>query len=216
MSQNNPLVNESSILISIEDFLISTCHEQFIDDHDEFKRELLEGVVLFKQIYRFDLSYSKIIQVFKRVINLVDYIMERLDFHIYADILRFELNHIFYIQGMIQHEMKSAVQDIHKFKYQERKNQIELEGYLNKILNHYARLLFVRVDVGIIKEHQENWVLKTFMGLWKYYEIECQIKILAFMVYKGVFGHSSKVQRKATTAIYCLFMMLTCIGEMNG
>lgn len=162
MSQNNPLVNESSILISIEDFLISTCHEQFIDDHDEFKRELLEGVVLFKQIYRFDLSYSKIIQVFKRVINLVDYIMERLDFHIYADILRFELNHIFYIQGMIQHEMKSAVQDIHKFKYQERKNQIELEGYLNKILNHYARLLFVRVDVGILQEHQENWGVKDF------------------------------------------------------
>ena len=90
MSQNNPLANEASILISIEDFLISTCHEQFIDDHDEFKRELLEAVVLFKQVCRFDLSYSKIIQVFKRVINLVDYIMERLDFHIYADILRFE------------------------------------------------------------------------------------------------------------------------------
>lgn len=162
MSQNNSLVNESSILISIEDFLISTCHEQFIDDHDEFKRELLEAVVLFKQVCRFDLSYSKIIQVFKRVIILVDYIMEKLDFHIYADILRFELNHIFYIQGMIQYEMKSAVQDINKFKYQERKNQIELEGYLNKILNHYSRLLFVRVDVGIIKEHQENWGVKDF------------------------------------------------------
>ena len=157
MSQNSPLVNESSILISIEDFLISISHEQFVDDHNEFKRELLEAVVLFKQIYRFDLSYSRIINVFKRVIILVDYIMEKLDFHIYADILRFELNHIFYIQGMIEHEMKSAVQDIHKFKYQERKNQIKLEGYLNKILNHYSRLLFVRVDVGIFQEHQSNW-----------------------------------------------------------
>ncbi|MFX6070868.1 hypothetical protein ABTF09_19405, partial [Acinetobacter baumannii] len=80
MSPNIPLANESSILISIEDFMISTCHEQFIDDHDEFKRELLEAVVLFKQIYRFDLSYSKIIQVFTRVIILVDYIMEKMDF----------------------------------------------------------------------------------------------------------------------------------------
>ena len=162
MFQNSLLVNESSILISIEDFLISICHEQFVDDHDEFKRELLEAVVLFKQIYRFDLSYSRIINVFKRVIILVDYIMEKLDFHIYADILRFELNHIFHIQGMIQHEMKSAIQDIHKFKYQERKNQIKLEGYLNKILNHYSRLLFVRVDVGIIQEHQVNWDVEDF------------------------------------------------------
>ncbi|MFH3733390.1 hypothetical protein WAH84_21500, partial [Acinetobacter baumannii] len=86
MSPNIPLANETSILISIEDFMISTCHEQFIDDHDEFKRELLEVVVLFKQISRFDLSYSKIIQVFTRVIILVDYIMENLDFQIYEDI----------------------------------------------------------------------------------------------------------------------------------
>ncbi|MFJ0505979.1 inovirus-type Gp2 protein [Acinetobacter baumannii] len=162
MSPNIPLANESSILISIEDFMISTCHEQFIDDHDEFKRELLEAVVLFKQIYRFDLSYSKIIQVFTRVIILVNYIMEKLDFQIYEDILRFELNHIFHIQGMIQYEMKSSFLDIHKFKYQERKNQIELERYLNKILNHYARLVFVRVDVGIFQEHQANWDVEDF------------------------------------------------------
>ncbi|WP_284084876.1 YagK/YfjJ domain-containing protein [Acinetobacter nosocomialis] len=162
MSPNIPLANESSILISIEDFMISICHEQFIDDHDEFKRELLEAVVLFKQIYRFDLSYSKIIQVFTRVIILVDYIMEKLDFQIYEDILRFELNHIFHIQGMIQYEMKSSFLDIHKFKYQERKNQIELERYLNKILNHYARLVFVRVDVGIFQEHQANWDVEDF------------------------------------------------------
>ncbi|MCT6834863.1 MAG: inovirus Gp2 family protein [Acinetobacter baumannii] len=162
MYQNNPLESESSILISIEDFMVSTCHEQFVDDHDEFKRELLEAVVLFKQIYRFDLSYSKIIQVFTRVIILVDYIMEKLDFQIYEDILRFELNHIFHIQGMIQYEMKSSFLDIHKFKYQERKNQIELERYLNKILNHYARLVFVRVDVGIFQEHQANWDVEDF------------------------------------------------------
>lgn len=162
MYQNFPLENESSILISIEDFMISTCHEQFIDDHEEFKRELLDAVCNFKVIYTEDFTYSKIINVFKRVINLVDYIMEKFDFHIYEDILRFEINHIFHIQGMIQYEMKSAIQDIHKFKYQERKNKIELEKYLNRILNHYSRLLFVRVDIGIIQEHQVNWDVEDF------------------------------------------------------
>ena len=61
MSQNSPLENESSILISIEDFMVSTCHEQFVDDHEEFKRELLEAIVWFKQIYREDFTYSRII-----------------------------------------------------------------------------------------------------------------------------------------------------------
>lgn len=142
--------------------MISICHEQFVDDHEEFKRELLDAILWFKQIYREELSYSKIIQVFKRVMILVDYIMEKLDFLIYENILQFEHNYISHIQGMIQYEMKNAVQDIHKFKYQERKNQIELEGYLNKILNHYSRLLFVRVDVGIIQEHQLNWGVEDF------------------------------------------------------
>lgn len=58
--------------------------------------------------------------------------------------------------------MKNAVQDIHKFKYQERKNQIELASYLNKMLHHYARLVFVRVDVGILQEHQANWDVEDF------------------------------------------------------
>ena len=48
MYQNNPLESESSILISIEDFMVSTCHEQFVDDHEEFKRELLDAVCAFK------------------------------------------------------------------------------------------------------------------------------------------------------------------------
>ena len=162
MYQNFPLENESSILISIEDFMMSICHERFIDDHEEFKRELLDAVCAFKVIYRDYFFYSKIINVFKRVIILVDYIMEILDFQIYEDIIQFDINHIFHIQGMIQHEMKSAVQDIHKFQYQERKNQIELERYLNKILHHYARLVFVRVDVGILQEHQANWDVEDF------------------------------------------------------
>ena len=66
MYQNYPLENESSILISIEDFMMSTCHEQFIDDHEEFKRELLDAVCTFKVIYKEDFTYSKIINVFKR------------------------------------------------------------------------------------------------------------------------------------------------------
>ena len=162
MSQNSPLESESSILISIEDFLISICHEQFIDDHEEFKRELLEAIVWFKQIYRFDLSYSRIINVFKRVMILVDYIMEKLDFHIYEDILQFELNHIFHIQGMVQHEMKNALREKLDFQRQEQTNRFKLECYLKQLLTHYARLVFVRVDIGILKKNQVHWDIDDF------------------------------------------------------
>ncbi|MGH1401780.1 MAG: YagK/YfjJ domain-containing protein [Acinetobacter tandoii] len=205
MYQNIPLANESSILISIEDFLLSICHEQFIDDHEEFKQELLEAVVLFKQIYRFDLSYSRIIDVFKRVITLVDYIMAKLDYHIYEDILRFELNHVFYIQGMVQHEMKNAVLDIHKFKYQERKNQIELEDYLNKILNHYARLVFVRVDLGIIQEHQANWDVEDFRRALKILRNRMSNKDTYF---HGLQGYVWAFEQGAKKGYHCHLLLI--------
>lgn len=162
MYQNNPLESESSILISIEDFMVSTCHEQFVDDHEEFKRELLDAVCAFKVIYREDFTYSRIINVFKRVINLVDYIMDKLDSHLYEDILRFELNHIFHIQGIIQHEMKNTIREQFDFQRQEQRNRFKLECYLNKLLTHYARLQFVRVDISILKEYQIHWGIQDF------------------------------------------------------
>ena len=162
MSQNSPLVHESSILISIEDFMMSICHEQFIDDHEEFKRELLDAVCAFKPIYREDFAYSRIINVFKRVIILVDYILERMGMSIYEDILKFEQNHIFHIQGIIQHEMKNALYEKLDFQIREQKNRFKLECYLNKLLTHYARLLFVRVDISILKEHRVHWDIEDF------------------------------------------------------
>ncbi|MFX4713334.1 hypothetical protein ABTB13_21015, partial [Acinetobacter baumannii] len=74
------------------------------------------------------------------VINLVDYIMDKLDSHLYEDILRFELNHIFHIQGIIQHEMKNTIREQFDFQRQEQGNRFKLEFYLTKLLTHYARL----------------------------------------------------------------------------
>ena len=162
MFQNNTLINESSLLISIEDFMISICHEQFVDDHEEFKRELLDAILWFKQIYREDFSYSRIIHVFKRVIILVDYILERMDMSIYEDILKFEQNHILHIQGIIQHEMKNALREQIDFQRQEQSNRFKLECYLNQLLTHYARLLFVRVDISILKKFQHYWRIDDF------------------------------------------------------
>ena len=162
MFQNNTLINESSLLISIEDFMISIYREQFVDDHEEFKRELLDAILWFKQIYREDFSYSRIIHVFKRVIILVDYILERMDMSIYEGIIKFEQNHIFHIQGIIQHEMKNALREQIDFQRQEQSNRFKLECYLNQLLTHYSRLLFVRVDISILKEFQVYWRIDDF------------------------------------------------------
>lgn len=202
MSQNNPLINESSTRILIEDFMISICHEQFVDDHEEFKRELLEVVCSFKTIYREDLIYSKIIQVSKRVIILVDYIMEKLEFHIYEDMLKFEQNHIFHIQGMIQYEMKNALREKLDFQRQEQTNRFKLECYLNKLLTHYSRLLFVRVDIGILKENQVHWDIEDFKFAL---DILCNRMSNKDTCFKRLQGYVWALEQGAKKGYHCLF-----------
>ncbi|MHA3981034.1 YagK/YfjJ domain-containing protein [Acinetobacter venetianus] len=162
MSQNVPLINESSSLVSIENFLESVYFENYIDVDEEFKNELLEAVLLFKLAYREGFTYSHVIRIMKRLLILVDYTLEKLELHTYADILNFEQHHIFYIQNMIQHEMKSALHERVEFQRREECNAMTLEKYLNKLLTKYARLLFVRVDLSILQEHQENWDIENF------------------------------------------------------
>ncbi|GJC31377.1 hypothetical protein KAM398_05790 [Acinetobacter sp. KAM398] len=162
MSQNVPLINESSSLISIENFLESVYFENYIDADEEFRNELLEAVLLFKQVYREGFAYSHVIRIMKRVLILVDYVLEKLDLQMYEDILKFEQHHIFHIQSLIQYEMKSALCERIEFQRREECNAIKLQDCLKKLLTHYSRLLFVRVDLSILQKHQENWDIENF------------------------------------------------------
>ena len=162
MSQNVPLINESSSLISIENFLESVYYENYIDADEEFRNELLEAVLLFKQVYREGFAYSHVIRIMKRVLILVDYALEKLELHVYEDILKFEQHHLFHIQSLIQHEMKSALCERIGFQRREECNAIKLQDCLKKLLTQYSRLLFVRVDLSILQKHQENWDIENF------------------------------------------------------
>lgn len=162
MFQNLQLINESASLISIENFLESVYLEHYLSDDEEFKHELLEAVSLFKLVYREGFTYSHVIRVMKRVLILVDYTLEKLELSSYEEILKFEQHHIFYIQSMIQYEMKTALYERVDFQRREECNAIKLQGYVAKLLNHYSRLLFVRVDLSILQAHQENWDIEDF------------------------------------------------------
>lgn len=162
MFQDTTLINESTSIIAIERFLEDVYFEYYIHDDEEFKHELIEAVLLFKLVYREDLSYSHVIRIMKRVLILVDYALEKLELNAYEEILKFEQHHIFHIQNMIQYEMKSALKERADFQHREECNATKLEGYLNKLVTHYARLLFVRVDLSILQEHQGNWDIVDF------------------------------------------------------
>ncbi|MCQ1096069.1 inovirus-type Gp2 protein [Acinetobacter baumannii] len=162
MFQDTTLMNESTSLIAIEQFLEDVYNEYYIHDDEEFKHQLIEAVLVFKLVHREDLTYCHVVRIMKRVLILVDYALEKLELHAYEDILKFEQHHVFHIQSMVRDEMKSALCERVDFKRREECNAKKLEGYLNQLLTHYSRLLFVRVDLSILQEYQDNWDIENF------------------------------------------------------
>lgn len=162
MFQDTTLMNESTSLIAIEQFLEDVYNGYYIHDDEEFKHQLIEAVLVFKLVHREDLTYCHVVRIMKKVLIAVDYALEKLELHAYEDILKFEQHHIFHIQSMVQYEMKSALCERVEFKHREECNAKKLEGYLNQLLTHYSRLLFVRVDLSILQKYQDNWDIENF------------------------------------------------------
>lgn len=162
MYQNLLIINESHVLILIEQFLQDVCMEYYQDDLDEFKRTLLELITSFKTIYKDYLWYSSPIHVFMDVIRLVDYTINKLEMMGYESILKFEVNHLYHIQGWMIYVMTRAKVQLNGFKLQEQANRIKLKTYLNQLIQHYSKLLFVRVDLGILQEHQHTIGIEDF------------------------------------------------------
>lgn len=162
MYQNHYLTNESYVLALIEEFLINTSQEEHLLDQEEFKQELLELITSFKPIYKNHLWYSSSIRVFREVIVIVDYILDKFGSDVYQSILKFEQHHIHHIQGWIKYSMRYAQQQIRWFKSQEKANQLKMEWYLTQLTNHYSKLLFVRVDLGILQENQHLVSIEDF------------------------------------------------------
>lgn len=72
MFQDTTLMNESTSLIAIEQFLEDVYNEYYIHDDEEFKHQLIEAVLVFKLVHREDLTYCHVVRIMKRVLILVE------------------------------------------------------------------------------------------------------------------------------------------------
>jgi len=73
--------------------------------------------------------------------------------------------HLSNLQSYIRSQWNRVVIDDHYFKLQEQRNRHSLEEYLKQLLNHYARLLLVRIDFAIKQEYQHEIGIVQFRDL---------------------------------------------------
>ncbi|ENX38313.1 YagK/YfjJ domain-containing protein [Acinetobacter sp. NIPH 2100] len=158
MNTQTTTVNESEILIGIEQFIQRVLYTPRMSDQ-EFTQRLLELVPLFEMIEDRDLNYCRSIEIFRFVIEKLK-LMGNVSIPYY--LRSYDTEQINALKSCICESSREIDDEVKAFQQQEKRNKKSLYQYLTKLTQHYAKLLFVRVDLGIQFKHQFDVGIEEF------------------------------------------------------
>ena len=109
-----------------------------------------------------DLRYATTIQIYSEALHLLKQ-KQGISCNP-MDLTSIDIAH--FIGYVLDQSQRIDLEDC-RFAQQELKNRESLEIYLRQLLNHYARLLFVRVDFAIQQQYQSEIDIRQFHSLMK-------------------------------------------------
>ena len=101
-------------------------------------------------------------QIFIEVVNIVDHTLSLMPQADYDCIVCFDEMTVWHILTYIQSLSGCVKQQLIDFQQRELKNQQSLFDYTFSLINHYARVLVVRVDLSILQEYQALYNIQAF------------------------------------------------------
>lgn len=150
-------LNESKVLTDIDNFTISMCYEAYTEE--SFKHGLIQLIPQFKAVYQPTLQYSECIQIFHSLVKIVDEMLNGQDIVLIQD---FDHSQFIRLADTLSTLKLNASLQFIRFKAQEKRNQRSLQLYLQQLTQHYAKLLFVRVDLAIQMKDQHQVDIQQF------------------------------------------------------
>lgn len=151
MNLTTPIWNESNLCIAIEDFVYSVCFEQMSEQ--QFKQSLSTLYEAFQYFYSAQLHYTVSIQYFIQCKYCIDHFLNGQSA---SQILNFNIQQVQTLCCVLSQYQNDYWNEHARFIQQEQQNRNSLYQYLTKLITHYSELLFVRVDLGYLKEQQVN------------------------------------------------------------
>lgn len=160
-------VNESEILIGIEQFIQRVLYTPRMSEQ-EFTHRLMELIPLFEMIEDPELEYCYSVEIFRFIVDEIRKLqncqstshLQLYDPYISGD--KIHSPQISCYKSLITKNQSENWQELRAFRLQEKRNRKSLFEYLTKLTQHYSKLLFVRVDLGILYEHQSTVGIEKF------------------------------------------------------
>lgn len=196
--------NESYVMTQVDTFIRKIPYQGIL--LKEFRQKLFELIKPFKFHYKVELSYTLSIQLFANTVSLVD---KKLDLN------NFEINYnkIKYLDDILVRvliatiiEQRSVLKaEIENLRSQERLNKGSLIDYLHKLTEHYAKLLFVRVDLYLNEEGAIDVSMVEFAQYMKTLRNRISNKDGCF---SGLQGYAWAVEQGEQRGYHCHLLLL--------
>lgn len=193
-------VNESEVLIRIDQFIHSICIKEF--NPQQFKSELKVLSSLFKTIYQVHLKYSTSINVFRRMVHALDEYLCSPSITSIGDLKEFQLH---YLTTIALGAYRDIQDELILFKRQERDNKNGLEKYIKQLTQHYSKLLFIRVDLSIALEHQHGIGIEQFNQYLRTFINRVQNHDTCF---KDIQGYVWAIEQGETKGYHCHVLLI--------
>jgi len=147
MNSQQKYLNPSRVLINIEQFVERTIASRYA--WREFHDELIDLLFDLHTIFDFELQYSAYVEAMLELI-LQNNIACKIDID-QLKALSFKQ-----VQQGFDHFTQDRDKELKAFHRLESHNRTKLKDYLGNLIDHYSKLLFIRVDLAYLKDKQHK------------------------------------------------------------
>lgn len=202
--QTDHIYSEAYVLASIDYFIKDVCSGYYLEQ-EQFKVMLKDLIASFKPIYNSNLYYCNTVLIFIEVVNIVEAIISQMPQADYNSIAYFDDIYAWYIVSYIQSSSGYVKQQLMNYQQRELKNQQSLLDYTSSLINHYARLLVVRVDLSILQEYQSLYTISVFNQA-----LEILLRRIADQdtCFNGLQGYAWALEHGATKGYHCHLLLM--------
>ena len=200
MNSSIPTLNESKILVAIEKFIISLSYESYTEQG--FKDGLMQLIPRFKAIYKSHLRYAQSVETFHSLTKAIDEMFNGEDISVVRHLTHRQIALL--LEYLREGKLNIALEII-GLKAQEKRNQRSLREYLQKLTQHYAKLLFIRIDLCIELKHQHLVDIKQFKAYLRTFINRVQNQDTCF---KGLQGYAWALEQGDKKGYHCHFLLI--------
>lgn len=195
------LNDQATVMMVVKNFTEIVVHYDI--SKVEFIQELNKLIPAFKAFESAGMEYSPMLQSFALLVQAID--CDRGEAAIASYLQDLSHDQILKLKRILTSPRTLYSSEVRQFKEQESRNQKSFCGYVNSIIHDHHKVLFVRVDLGYLKEKMPNITVADF-----YQHIEAMCRLLKDKngCFKYLLGYGLALEQGETKGYHAHLLLI--------